>query len=101
MTPGELTRIGYDYNRPAPLDVPFKVEGDVVITAWKPSEDGAAWVLRVQEAGGKGTGVRLRFREAREVTRANLLEEACATGKRGTRYATRLHKHGILTLLIR
>ena len=52
---GELVRMGYAYNLPAPLQPPFAVAGDVVVTAWKAAEDGDGWILRLQEAGGEGT----------------------------------------------
>ncbi len=101
LTPGELTRIGYDYNSPAPIRLPFKVYGDVVVTAWKPAEDGSGWILRLQEAGGKWTKVALHFDKEREVTATNLLEHACGKTVSAKEYQTRLHKHGILTLKIR
>ena len=98
---GDLTRIGYEYNLPVPMAVPFTVQGDVVMTAWKPAENGSGWILRLQEAGGRLTQVRIEFAEPRQVAQTDLLERPAGKAARGTRYATALHKHGILTLWIR
>ncbi len=98
---GELVRTGYAYNLPAPLQPPFAVAGDVVVTAWKAAEDGHGWILRLQEAGGEGTTVNLTFDEPREVTVTNLLEQPQTAPVRGAQYSTPLHRHGILTLYIR
>ena len=98
--PGDLTRHGYRYNLPAPLDPPFEVEGDVVVTAWKPAENGSGWILRVQEASGRGTEITFTFEEEREVTVTNLLEQPQGAAERTCRYTTSLHKHGILTVLV-
>jgi alpha-mannosidase len=99
---GDLTRIGYEYNLPAPVAPPFGVEGNVVVTAWKPAEDGSGWVLRVQEAGGEGTAVALAFEEERTVTETDLLERPKAEPVQKTkRFAAKLHKHGIMTLHVR
>jgi len=101
LTEGDLTRVGYEYNSPAPIDLPFKVAGDVVVTAWKPAEDGSGWILRVQEAGGKGTTVTLSSAQAREITKTNLLEVPCGKPVTARVFRTRLHRHGILTLRVR
>jgi alpha-mannosidase len=100
LTVGDLTRSGYAYNGASPA-VPFKVTGDVVVTAWKPAEDGTGWVLRLQDAGGTGTRVAVDFGKSCCVCRASLLEaqqEPCRTTRT---FRGDLHKHGILTLLIK
>ncbi len=97
----ELTREGYAYNMPEPIEVPFSVDGDVVITAWKVAEDGEGWILRLQEAGGVGTTVNIAFAEERSVTQTDLLERAQGEAVSGETYETEIHKHGILTLRIR
>ena len=98
--PGDLTRHGYSYNLPAPVDPPFEVEGDIVVTAWKPAENGTGWILRVQEASGQGTEITLTFDDEREVTVTNLLEQPRGDPERTCCYTTSLHKHGILTVLL-
>lgn len=101
LSPGDLTREGYRYNAPDSPPPPFDIRGDVVVTAWKPAEDGSGWILRLQEAAGTGTDVALEFREERNVTRVDLLERPQEGPKHGRRYTATLHAHGILTLHIR
>jgi len=101
LSEGDLTRAGYDYNRPAPVAPPFCVEGDVVVTAWKLAEDGSGWILRVHEAAGRSTTLTLHFDGPREVTITDLLERPQGDSVRTARFETPLHKHGILTVLVR
>ncbi len=100
LSDGDLTRIGYAYNAPALIAPPFAVVGDVVVTAWKRAEDGEGWILRLQEAGGRGTTVALEFDCPRRICRSDLLERGLEPCKSAQRYKTELHKHGILTLRI-
>lgn len=95
---GDLVRTGYEYNRPAPLKLPFEVSGDVVVTAWKPAENGSGWILRVQDAGGVGTEVGLEFKDERSVTVTDLLERPQGEPVVGRVFRQALHRHGILTL---
>jgi len=97
LTNGDLTRMGYDYNLPAP----FAIAGDVLVTAWKLAEDGAGWILRLQEIEGRESRVRLDFGEERQVAATDLLERPRGKPARGTAYAARIHRHGVLTLRIR
>jgi alpha-mannosidase len=101
LNEGNLTREGYAYNMPEPIELPFSIEGDVVVTAWKTAEDGEGWILRLQEAGGAGTEVALSFAEERSVTKTDLLERAQGEATSGETYKTAIHKHGIVTLRIR
>ncbi|MCY2923944.1 MAG: glycosyl hydrolase-related protein, partial [Planctomycetota bacterium] len=101
LSDGDLTRIGYRYNLPWPLVPPFAVTGDVVVTAWKPAEDGYGWILRLQDAGGTGTRATLEFDSPRFVCRNDLLERALEPCQSTQRFQADLHKHGILTLRIR
>lgn len=100
LAPGDLTRAGYRYNAPDTPAPPFGIVGDVVVTAWKPAEDGSGWILRLQEAGGAGTDVALDFDAPRRVTQTDLLERPQAKPVEARRYAICLHGHGILTLHI-
>jgi len=101
LATGDLVRRGYAYNAPAAMNLPFEVEGDVVVTAWKPAENGDGFVLRLQDAGGKGTEVTISFDRQRQVTRTNLLEQPQAEPERLQVYKAPIHRHGILTLLVR
>lgn len=101
LAEGELTRTGYAYNVLVPLALPFGVSGDVVVTAFKLAEDGSGWILRLQEASGRGTTVALDFAEPRQVTRTNQLEQPQGETAGTQHYEIPLHKHGILTLRIR
>lgn len=102
LSHGDVVRMGYDYNQPAPLRPPFTVAGDVVVTAWKLAQRGDAWVLRLQDASGEGTAVCLDFPSPRQVTPCDLLERPSAeTAAAATSWQGQLHRHGIQTLLIR
>lgn len=96
----ELTRMGYEYNLPASIDPPFAVKGDVVVTAWKPAQDGKSWILRLQDASGKGSGVTLDFGRPTSVVPTDLLERPQGPAAKGQQYKTKVHKHGIVTLSI-
>lgn len=100
VTPAELTRMGYAYNLPAPLDPPFRIDGEVIVSAWKPAEDGQAWVLRLQEANGAPTQVTLNLDTPCRVTPVDLLERPLAAPVATTRYTAPLHRHGLLTVRI-
>jgi hypothetical protein len=106
LTPAELTRAGYAYNREGWEEPPFAIDGDVIATAWKPAEDGDGWILRLQEIAGAPTTVTLRFAEERTVTPTDLLERPGRPGAigqpgRGRTWSSPLHRHGIMTLRIR
>lgn len=100
LTSGDLTRAGYEYNAPHCTRPPFEMTGDVVVTAWKPAEDGSGWILRVHEAGGAGTELTLAFAEPLRVTQTDLLERPMDAGQTSPKYVTALGKHQIITLLI-
>mgnify|MGYP001334777736 CR=1 FL=1 len=100
MNTADLTRRGYEYNRPLPVEPPFEIHGDVVVTAWKPSEDGDGWILRVQETAGVGTTVNLRFNKDREVTITDLIERTQGASQTASEHRFPLHRHGILTLKV-
>ena len=95
----EITKTGYQYND-ALLQTPFTVEGDVVITAFKPAEDGAGCILRIQEANGSDSDMRILFDEERSVWETDLMERKTGEAFAGKQYECRLHKHQILSLYI-
>jgi len=106
LSPAELTRAGYAYNREGWEEPPFVIGGDVIATAWKPAEDGDGWILRLQEIAGAPTTVTLRFAEGRTVTPTDLLERSGRAGVIGPpgcgrTWSAPLHRHGIMTLRIR
>ncbi|MBI5723574.1 MAG: glycosyl hydrolase [Planctomycetes bacterium] len=97
---GDLVRAGYEYNMPAPMDIPFKVEGDVVVTAWKPAQSGAGWILRMQDASGAGTTAKLTFDKAVRLAPTDLLERPCGQTAAAESHSIAIHKFGIVTLLL-
>ena len=98
--PAALTAAGYAFNRPGFVAPPFRVEGSVIVTAWKPAEDGQGWILRLQETSGKGTRVRVTFDQPCNVVVTNLLEVPQGPVARTTEFGADLHRHGILTVCI-
>ncbi|HEY3267071.1 MAG TPA: glycoside hydrolase family 38 C-terminal domain-containing protein [Armatimonadota bacterium] len=100
LSEADLTREGYAYNNCA-LTPPFSVSGEVIVTAWKPAEDGSGWILRLQEIAGRPTEVILDFEEPRAVCVTDLLERGHTPSGAALRFIAPLHKHGILTLMIR
>ncbi len=60
---------------PAPLPPPVRVEPDgVVLTAFKPSEDGKAWILRLYGASGQDQLARLVWNQPVSVTYSDVVE---------------------------
>lgn len=97
----ELTRAGYAYNMGNLIDVPFRISGDVIVTAWKLAEDGTGWILRLQETSGRGTTLGVDFDSPLQVTHSDLLERPLGPDQTARRYQAPLHKHEIITLRIR
>jgi alpha-mannosidase len=101
VTTTQLTREGLRYNQPDFQAPPFRIGGEVAVTAWKPAEDGKGWILRVQETLGTGTEVEIQFDRAMRVTPCDLLERPNGNGiSEGVLWKGKLHRHGILTLRI-
>ena len=96
---GDLARRAAAYNLAVP-EVPFTVDGDVVVTAFKDAEAGDGYIIRCYEAAGKGTQLRLRFDRARKVTPVNIVEDAVGETLAAEEYTTRLHKHEIFTVKV-
>ncbi|MDR1279613.1 MAG: glycosyl hydrolase [Opitutaceae bacterium] len=113
LTPHDLTVAGYAYNdaAPPPSTLPFTLEGNAIVTAWKLAEDlPGVWVLRLQETAGRAGQAVLAFNESVSLAPANLLEQekprppAIARQSRPrikARHTVKLHRHGIVTLLVR
>lgn len=113
LTPHDLTVAGYAYNKatPPPGTLPFTLEGNAIVTAWKLAENHSdAWVIRLQETAGRTGRAVLVFDEAVSLMPVNLLEQTDQRSPtltrshsfRGkTRHTVRLHRHGIATLLVR
>jgi alpha-mannosidase len=99
VSPGDMTRAGYRYNRATP-EVPFSVTGDVVITTFKCADDGGGFILRLQEAGGKDGGLEIQFAEEKTVTVVNLMEKPLEAPGKAAVFTRSLHRHEILTLRI-
>ena len=100
LSNGDLTRTGYDYNSASP-DIPFEIEGDVVITAFKTAEDGNGFILRVQEANGTGSKFKILFDGLKYVTPVNIIENPIGNTVHDCVFCTALHKHEIFSVRIR
>lgn len=100
VTNGQLTRLGYRYNN-AELPVPFQVEGELQVTAFKVAEDEKGFILRVFETEGKDSEMKITYTENHRtsVVMANE-EEMDNMVVDGKEFHYQLHKHEILTLRI-
>jgi alpha-mannosidase len=96
----DLTRAGYAYNLPAPLALPFGVEGNAIATAWKFAQDGNGWVLRLQEIAGTDSPVTIDLGRDARVTVCDLLERPLGAAENMNRYTATLHKHEVHTIRI-
>ena len=96
----ELVKAGYEYNKANP-DFPFDVEGDVVVTAFKLAENGDGFVLRVQEASGKESKVRIDFKEKILFEVVNLMEKTIGEKTTGSEFATTLRPYEIKSFRLR
>lgn len=101
LSPGALARQGYAYNRASP-PLPFELEGDVVVTAWKPAAHGEGCILRLYEAGGVEGQVRLTFDRARRVRPVDLMERPIDGSEQPAAlvHCFPLHRHQIWSLQI-
>ncbi|HEY8965730.1 MAG TPA: glycoside hydrolase family 38 C-terminal domain-containing protein [Candidatus Methylacidiphilales bacterium] len=97
----ELTAAGYAYNRPEPLALPFRIEGDAIITAWKEAEDGSGWIVRLQNTTGRPATAVLSFDDKVEATEVDLLERPEGAPRRASIHRVSLRRHGIATRLLR
>jgi len=96
----DLTRAGYAYNLPAPLALPFHLDGHAIVTAWKFAQDGQGWILRLQEIAGQDSPVTIDLGRDAQVTVCDLLERPLSKPTETNRYQTTLHKHEIHTVRI-
>lgn len=96
----EITKEGYAFND-ALLEVPFDLKGDVIVTAFKLAESGDGCILRINEINGCDSKMTITFKECREVQEVDLFENPTGTVCNTIVYERMLHKHEILTLLIR
>lgn len=96
----EITKEGYKYNE-AMMKLPFSVEGDIVVTAFKLAEDGKGCILRINEANGTSSKVKIIFSEERYIQEVDLMERGCGEICFGVTYEKILHKHQIATFYIR
>ena len=71
----ELTHVGYAFNGSTP-SVPFEINGNVQVTAWKPAQDGKGWILRVQETEGTDSRFAFNLPHPMQITTCNVLEQA-------------------------
>ena len=83
------------------LKLPFSVEGDIVVTAFKLAEDGKGCILRINEANGTSSKVKIIFSEERYIQEVDLMERRCGEICFGVTYEKKPHKHQIATFYIR
>jgi hypothetical protein len=96
----ELTRMGYVYNRANDFKLPFEVKGDVIVTAWKPTQNGDQWLLRVQEANGTDSPLSINFGMDVIVQPCNLVEKPIGQKVLTNKYDAILRKHQIKSLTL-
>ena len=97
LTKTSLTKTGYEYNHASP-EVPFQVDGNAVITAFKPSNDGKALVLRIQETEGLDSDIMIHFGREISFCSADLMEEPVEEVSKGKSCVLHLHRHEIRTI---
>ena len=84
---GRAAKFGVERSQPllvVPVDPESPVQGSllavrpegVMVTAWKPSRDGQAWIVRLFNASGQTQKARLRWTAPRATWLSNLAEEA-------------------------
>ena len=77
---GDIARLAHAYNQREKLVLPFEVEGEALITAFKPSEDGKAFVLRFYDPTGRGCRVSIDFEREVFVRECDMLESPLPGG---------------------
>lgn len=96
----KLAQIGYRYCDAAP-ELPFRVEGNVVVTAFKVAESGDGFILRMYEADGEDSDIRIDFGKEVVIERVNILEQPECTICSGNTLKMEIHKFEIITLKIK
>lgn len=96
----DLTAAGYEYNHPIPIEYPFRLTGNAVVTAWKLAEDGSSWILRLQESNGTSSEAGLDFDEIVELRSTDLLERPQGTPSSSQSHRIPLTPHTIRTLQV-
>lgn len=95
----ELVKTGYRYND-VEIPVPFTVEGNAQISAFKVAEDEKGFILRVFETEGCESPLRIVYGENRCTTVVNADEKEAGEKKEGIEFEYMLHRHEILSLRI-
>jgi alpha-mannosidase len=70
----DIAKIAHEYNQIEKIKLPFDVKGDAIVTAFKPSEDGEAFILRFYDPSGEGCTVELDFKKDMHVCECDMLE---------------------------
>lgn len=96
---GSLTRLGYQYND-AILPLPFSVEGNVVVTAFKVAEDTRGFIVRMFETEGTDSTVRIQYKKNHRTSVVMANETEVLEESEGTEFMYTMHRHEILTLRI-
>ena len=96
-----LSKIALDFNLDEEIKLPFDLSGEVIVTAFKPAEDGDGFILRFYNPADKGVFVKIWFGTTADVIKCNILEkqiEPCAVGES---YQRTLRGFEIVTLKIK
>ena len=100
---GDIARIAHEYNQIEKIDLPFDIKGDIIVTAFKPSEDGEAFVLRFYDPTGEGCKAKIDFKMPVFVCECDMLENPLndKTYEETETYSKNLSKFKIVTLKIK
>ena len=82
------------------FELPFTVCDSVIVTAWKPAEDGNGWILRYYNPDKETVKVTVQFDADVTVCRCNLLEKKLEEAFCCKEFAGELRGFGIETLRI-
>ena len=100
---GDIAKIAHNYNRREKIELPFEITGGAILTAFKPSEDGQAFVLRFYDPTGEGCEAAIDFKREVFVCECDMLENPL-DGKNyeyAKNYSAALPKFKIATLKIK
>lgn len=101
ITPAQLTQMGLGFNRVDRFSLPFTVSEPIIVTAFKPAEDGDGQILRFYNPDGEPAPVQIDFGTPVSVRRCNLLEKNEGLPVKAEAFREELRGFGIETLRIR
>ncbi|MCL2815089.1 MAG: glycosyl hydrolase-related protein [Oscillospiraceae bacterium] len=72
---GDIAKIAHGYNQIDKIELPFEIKGEAIVTAFKPSEDGKAFILRFYDPTGEGCKCDIDFKRKVSVCECDMLEK--------------------------